>query len=187
MDDSLEANAVKRDLGKPNDGIFKYLIAACIIGTAIGNMFVARKMKSFQHMSSPFSNSKTAPSNGDYVRQRLAEEQRRRERIRNFEHQREQTERIRQQFDRRFRGVTSCDSYPDYVRSALRVMEVSDPPKLLSKEYVKQLYQSMAMKYHPDRIPVNDKRKGEYDKKFKDIVEANQVLVQYLSQVNKRI
>jgi hypothetical protein len=181
MDNPNDAVTVKDRKPNNNDsGILKYLIAACVLGTAIGNMFVARKMKSFQHISSPFANaSKTSSSssNEDFLRRRFAEEQRRRERIRDFEYQREQTERIRQQFERKYGGrMYSGSDYPLDVQSALKVMEVAEPPKKLSKEFVKQLYQSMAMKYHPDRIPLNDKRKAEYDRKFKEIAEANRVL-----------
>lgn len=101
----------------------RYFIMLTIIGAAFGNMFVARsvqlpisyplndkifrKMKSFQNITTPFykeSNQSYATSAQaqkqfeEAMRRQAAEQQRIHERLRDYMHQQEAAEKIREQF-----------------------------------------------------------------------------------------
>jgi len=59
----------------------------------------------------------------------------------------------------------------DKARKALKLGESATIPE------IKEAYRRLSLKYHPDKCPEKDKEESE--KKFKEINNANQVLIEY--------
>lgn len=206
MDRSQYPNQMISSKSSDND-ILKYLFAACIFGTALGNMFVSSKFKSYRTVSVPFVNKSTSSKTKskkhdqtenyyDYdeeIRKRSAEELRHKERIRNYNFQREEAERIKRQYDnwsnKHRRGVQiGNELYPHRVVNALKVLQIHPEIHPLTKDQVKSAFHNMATLYHPDKLLASpttrlesNALKQEYETKFNEVNSAYQELLIYIN------
>ena len=174
-----------------------YVIAACMLGAAVGNMFVARRLRSFSKVKSPYkenaytstsSSSSSSSSSSQQQQQtqqqahqhraRMSEEEARAEqRFREYRYSQEAKEKVRQQYEawakKKMSGVT-VDGVDGYMRSQMMALEM-DTTKHPTTPDVKAAYRAFALKHHPDRLPPEQKKKAE--SKFAEATSAYKTLL----------
>lgn len=170
----------------PSDNKYlKYFIAAMIMGTAISNIFVARRMKTFFKQTTPYNtttSNKTswnAQSTNHYETEearlwRIAEERRYQEKIREFNYNRERAKQMKENF--------GFGSFPTEISKAMAKLDIKSED--MEGEKIKSKYQRLAFSFHPDTIPLNDNRKKDYEKKFQEINDAYRKLMAYVRKEN---
>lgn len=179
------------------DGMFKYVIAASVIGMCIGNMFVARRFKGILKMkvdtykaSNNTNNNTTNNSNNnsnstnnnqyyshyksrsEWEKAEAEADVRFRQRFKDYEYQQQQFNQTRESYEKRFRTVL-----PDNLKRAFVTLNLT--PKVHSPTEIKEAYRAVALKCHPDRIPkeIDDPKRAELTVKFKDATVAYKLLL----------
>lgn len=180
-------------------GYLKYFLAASVIGACIGNMFVARKMRSIMKLKVPGRESTTAsgwapppptPSpHASHFRAEAAERARQDQRVRDYNFQREQQEQVheayrtwaRHKFDQRYRPRTADVGFDD-MTSHLQALGLSTS-QLPSKVEVKEAYAKIAMSTHPDRVPEGSLDRPRLQRQFRESTEAYKALLAKLDSL----
>lgn len=132
-----------------------YLIAGITLGAAIGNMFMAGKIRNVMKMNIP--NPARWKEEVRYKQQPRAE---------NVHGQAENSV-----------GSTSL-GIPDNIVNHLSFLKL--PVKRVSESEIKDAYRRAVLLYHPDRMMLKDKAlKSVYESKFKQSTESYQELIQH--------
>lgn len=165
--------------------LIQYLIAAAAIGMCLSNMFIMKNK--FQNLNMPFSNttSKTryqssAKQSSDHTYTNSSD----RSKYHNYTRKawEEELNQIKRESE-----PTLMNIYPPKVVSALDKLELSPLVTRanttgikFNKDEIKSAFHILALKYHPDVLPVHDKRRILYEGKFKEIQNAYTELQDYL-------
>ena len=188
---------------KENEKTLGYVIAAIALGAAVGNMFVARRLRSFSKIKSPYketnnhTNSGTATAaehtmNGGSQQQHhhqwkdMSEEEKRQEqRYKNHNYQQEQQEKVRQQYEayatKKKIPNTGDNGVDGYMRSHLVILHMDQSKKPTITE-VKEHYRKYALMYHPDRLPVGDSKRKQYEQKFSEATSSYKTLKELIGK-----
>jgi len=169
----------------------EYFIAAAVLGTAIGNMFVVRRLRSISKLKSPTDpwekvkqaaqNSNSSPKGDPRAQQEMYDN------LKNFKSQ--QNEILMKRKVLKQWHISNYDSLhrpsfsylPDYYNKHLVVLKM--PLKQYpSKVEVKEAWRKYAMTEHPDR---NTIRKEENNAKFREGNDKYQELLSYLEEQEK--
>jgi len=153
-----------------------YMIAAAVFGAAVGNMFVARRMRGIMKMKVPTGESVTGKTAGERVStnrsRRTAEEEaakqqaRQAQRAKDYHFQKEQEEQVRQAYERWSRSSYSPTARPKAgptsdVLSTMHphLLTIGLPvDQLPSRQEVKDAFSKFALETHPDRAPGQETR-----------------------------
>lgn len=178
---------------KDEDGYLKYIIAASVLGMCIGNMFVMRRYKGILRMNvenySKTTNNtnnnnthKTSNNNNQYYNHYKSKsewekaeaeaDERFRQRFKEYEYQQQQFNQTRESYEKRNRTVL-----PDNLKNAFLALNLL--PKVHSSAEIKEAYRVCALRYHPDRIPVDDPKRDELTKKFKQATMSYKLLLDH--------
>jgi DnaJ domain len=185
-----------------------YFVAAAVLGAAVGNMFVARRMRSIMKMKVPTGENvtgKTASPAGaaervNSNRARMAEEEaarqqaRQAQRARDYHFQKEQEEQVKQAYERWSRTSYSPSSRPragptsDVLsRMQPHLVTLELPTDLLpSRQEVKDAYARFALKTHPDRHPGVAAEVGTEAHKFQAGTEAHKTLLRQIDALETK-
>lgn len=133
-----------------------YVIAGITIGAAIGNMFMAGKIRNVMKMQVPNPNAWRSETRYTYSKPNAAP---------------------REEFVKdSVRGFVYA--IPPNVVADLHILQL--PTKVVSESEIKEAYRKAVMKYHPDRIQTEDaKLKELYEAKFKQASTSYQSLIEH--------
>lgn len=141
-----------------NNTFLGYMIAGITLGAAIGNMFMAGKIRNVMKMNIP------NPARWkEEVRYKQPEP-----------HSREEfTAQQAESF-----GGTRNIGIPDDIVNHLKFLKL--PAQKVSEVEIKDAYRKAVLKYHPDRMQLKDAAmKPAYESKFKQSTESYQALIQH--------
>lgn len=184
-------------------GYLKYFLAASVIGACIGNMFVARKMRSIMKLKVPARDSTTAsgwapppptpsPHASHFRVEEASARARQDQRVRDYNFQREQQEQVheayrtwaRHKFDQKYRpqvGRTN-DVGLDAMTPHLQALGLPTL-QLPSKVEVKEAYAKIAMSTHPDRVPEGSLERPRLQRQFRESTDAYKALLAKLNSL----
>ena len=163
---------------EPDSGPLKYFIAAAVLGACVGNMFVARKMRSISKMKVPTGESVTGRTAGtgagsahervNVNRARRMEEEAARaaQRFKDYQYQKDQQEQVRDAYQAWARGHSPRPKAgPGFgplsaMGPSLRKLGLP-PDQLPSRKEVKDAFAKVAMETHPDKKEGSAARFGE--------------------------
>ena len=168
-----------------------YLIAAIIFGAAVGNMFLAGKIRNVMNIKvkSPFPNSN---SSNNY---------------KNFENAGSKDSKssyVDGKTDHMKYRNPNKKAYiriPQSIQNDLKLLEISllndlkidteniNADNCLSEiqTKIKDSYRKAALQFHPDRLTIDDKRRAIYENKFKDISKAYNNLLKYFEENQRHL
>ena len=177
----------------------KYFIAAGVLGMAVGNMFVARRMRSISKMKVPTGENMTGHSSSssqrvDTNRSRRAREEaaRQTQRFREFNYQREQQEQVKKAYQTWARGRFDHSARPKEGGGTLAAMQPSlitmglSSTQLPSRKEIKDAYARLAMDQHPDKhvcSDVDDAARARLQRRFAESTEAYRNLLKQIDEL----
>lgn len=133
-----------------------YVIAGITIGAAIGNMFMAGKIRNVMKMQVPNPNAWRTETRYKYTKSKSEPKE---EFVRDTVH-------------------GSIYAVPPHIVADLQTLQL--PKKVVSELEIKEAYRKAVMKYHPDRIQSEDvKLKELYETKFKQAASSYQSLIEH--------
>ncbi len=133
-----------------------YVIAGITIGAAIGNMFMAGRIRNVMKMQVPNPNAWRTETRYRYTKPKAAPEE---EFVTNS---------VR----------AHIYSIPPHIVDDLHTLQL--PKKVVSEPEIKDAYRKAVMKYHPDRIQSEDEKLKElYETKFKQASASYQSLMEH--------
>ena len=133
-----------------------YVIAGITIGAAIGNMFMAGKIRNLMKMQVPNPNAWRTETRYKYTKPKAASAE----------------ENVKDSVRGRIYFM------PPHIVADLHTLQL--PQKVVSESEIKDAYRKAVMKYHPDRIQSEDaKLKELYETKFKEASTSYQSLIEH--------
>jgi len=167
-----------------------------MIGMCIGNMFVMRRYKGILKMNVE-NYSKTATNNNnnntqnnkyktnnnnqyyshykskdEWEKAEAEADERFRQRFKEYEYQQQQFHNTKESYEKRNRTVL-----PDNLKNAFLSLNLL--PKVHSVSEIKEAYRLCALRYHPDRVSINDPKRDELTKKFKEATISYKLLLDH--------
>ena len=172
----------------------EYVIAASVLGTCIGNIFLSRKMKSFKNMKSStythqsYSRPHTyTETSSQSQQQRINHEKMVSDSLREFkESQRVKNMFIKWKSSSYKSERPSIDLLPNYLYPSLDILKL--PKQIPSKIEIKEAFRVLALQVHPDRFVSTNKfleRKSIQEKEFQMISNAQNDLLNWLESQEK--
>lgn len=182
------------------EGTLKYFIAAAVVGACIGNMFVARRMRSIMKMKVPTGENVTGASSAsrstgervdanrarrfaeESARERLRQEQR----IKDYNYQSEQQEQVKAAYQSWMRNKYNAHNRPKFGGDFLSIMTPSlsvlglPTSQLPSRKEIKDAYARIAMHSHPDKVPEDNPRRAQLQRQFTEASGAYKLLLQHV-------
>lgn len=149
----------KRVVATQSDGnntFLGYMIAGITLGAAIGNMFMAGKIRNIMKMNIP---------NPMQWKEEV--------RYKHEPHVRSDASQQAESF-----GAARNVGIPDDIVNHLKFLKL--PTQRVSEVEIKDAYRKAVLKYHPDRMQLKDAAlKPAYESKFKQSTESYQALIQH--------
>lgn len=169
-----------------NNTTTAYIIAGITLGAAIGNMFLAGRIRNVMKINIPrndawrggstsSTHSSSSAGSGAHTRSSRSDGSTR------TEHMKSST------------APLDHNSLPFAIRSHLKVLGL--PQEVTDEKRIKDAYRAVVMKYHPDRIPIHTSRDNnglkdddshalrlQYESKFKEVTDSYNSLMAYFTK-----
>ena len=173
-----------------NNTATAYIIAGITLGAAVGNMFLAGRIRNVMKINIPRSEAwrggstnsthSSSSAGSAYTRSSRSDGSYTGAGNNRTEH---------------MKSTTTLDhSLPFAIRSHLKVLGL--PQEATDEKKIKDAYRAVVMKYHPDRIPIHTNRDNnrvkddddshalrlQYESKFKEVTDSYNSLLTYFTK-----
>lgn len=188
---SSEATQDKQDPPRGNNTTTAYIIAGITLGAAVGNMFLAGRIRNVMKINIPRSDAwrgggSTSSTHSSSSAGSSAHTRSSRSDGSHTSSGNNRTEQLKS-------AATQDYSLPFAIRGHLKVLGM--PQEATDEKRIKDAYRAVVMKYHPDRIPIHTSRDNngvkdddshalrlQYESKFKEVTDSYNSLIAYFAK-----
>ena len=163
---------VDKESDRRNHDEVKYFIAACVLGAAVGNIFIARRFK--HNMKTSYRTERSSYSQKFWDRPPHEKYQ---------ERNAEKSSGRKSSYDSNRTTNSSKPAYDeDYLTPKLRLLGITNSYNNISKEAIKNAYRDIALSCHPDRISPESTNRQELENRFRDASIAYKEILTYIEK-----
>jgi hypothetical protein len=168
-----------------------YVIAVITLGAAFGNMFLAGKIRNVMKAEMPKASWKQSSSQGPNFSsnqyQQQAQQQAYEQNFKNSSSKNHQSRKQQQNYHKE--GSNDYDPFAhhtifDFKSEHLQTLGLTKAQ--FSENNIKVAYRDLVMKYHPDRIALDDPLRDEYNRKFQQISSSYQILMESIKKAESK-
>lgn len=188
MDKEQESASTVTKANKYQPTTLAYVIAIITLGAAFGNMFLAGKIRNVMKAEMPKATWKQSSSQGpNFSTNQYQQHTQQQAHEQNFKNASGRNQQSRRQQE----GHSSNEYDPfahhtifDFKSEHLQTLGLTKAE--FSETHIKTAYRDLVMKYHPDRIALDDPLREEYNRKFQQISSSYHILMESIKMAENK-